>query len=70
MKAKKEKGIKSLIETIEEKNLCEVESLPTFEKEKKIKNSENSERLMLKNKNSANVLSRERKKSEMAVDRI
>lgn len=70
MKAKKEKGIKSLIETIEEKNLCEVESLPMFEKEKKIKNSENSERLMLKNKNSANVLSRERKKSEMAVDRI
>ena len=58
MKIKKEKGIKSLIETIEEKNLCEVESLPAFEKEKKIKNSENSERLMLKNKNSANMLSR------------
>ena len=41
-------------------SVCEVDSLPALEKEKKIKNSENSDRLMLKEKQ---TLTRERKKS-------
>ena len=48
--------------------VCEVESLPMLQqKEKKLKNTQNSDRIMLKDKQ---LLNRDRKKSEIGVDKI
>lgn len=51
-------------------SLIQIESFPVLEKEKKVRPAENSDRLLMKEKHSINMLSRDRKKSEMgAVDR-
>lgn len=66
-----------MVESLEEKetkneqleSICEIESLPLLEKDKKVYPMENSDRVMSKDKLNVHLANRDRKKSEMGYSR-